>query len=500
MPRLHGFLLKFSGPLALGLLAGCNGDRGGPSAGRPAVVHVGELRPEQEADVERFCALCHALPNPQSFPKHAWKGEVAQGYRFFRASESADGPAPPEEVTLAYFEARAPEALPIVGGESMPGGTPLFVPEPLPGTPSAAVANIRHFASRNEIWAPDMRTGLLLRGTPGRALEEFSRPVEITNPCRISCIDFEGDGRGRILVCDLGSFLPEDHNRGGVWLLDDDPAVPPTSIHLPAGRVADVQGADLDGDGDIDLVVAEFGWRRTGRIVVLWNEGGGAEGPWRPEILDHRHGAIDVPIVDINGDGRPDIIALISQGYELVVAYLNQGDGEFEEVELYAAGDPAFGSSGIQLVDFDGDGDLDVLHTSGDSFDSPHITPGHGVRWLENRGTFPFTAHELGPLPGAHRALAADVDLDGDLDVVAVSLLPPKPDNIQPGVPSVVWFEQRDGAFVRHVLELDHCDHASCELVDWDGDGDLDLLVTRFRWTEERGEAVTLFRNGTRSP
>ena len=35
------------------------------------------------------------------------------------------------------------------------------------------------------------------------------------------------------------------------------------------GRVADVQPADFDRDGDLDLVVAEFGWRETGRLLML---------------------------------------------------------------------------------------------------------------------------------------------------------------------------------------------------------------------------------------
>ena len=106
------------------------------------------------------------------------------------------------------------------------------------------------------------------------------------------------------------------------------------------------------------------------------------------------------------------------------MAFLNVGGGRFRREVIYDAPHPAFGSSGIQLVDLDGDGDRDVLMTNGDSLDSRLLRPDHGVRWLENRGRYPFRHHHLASLYGAHRAVAADLDGDGDLDIVAASFLP----------------------------------------------------------------------------
>ena len=82
----------------------------------------------------------------------------------------------------------------------------------------------------------------------------------------------------------------------------------------------------------------------------------------------------------------------------------------------------AYGSSGIELVDLDQDGDIDVLHTNGDSFDRG-AKPYHSVQWLENTGDFPFVHHRLCEMPGALDATARDFDGDGDLDIVAVALL-----------------------------------------------------------------------------
>jgi hypothetical protein len=467
------------------------------SAQNRAEVHTAE----PVAEIQKFCSRCHAFPDPAAFPKEAWKEEVEQGYRFHEGSPDDSVPVPPIELTVAYFESRAPETLIRLGGESIDATRRLFerMP-PVEGTTTeaASIASIRLLPETGALWSCDMRTGAIYSGAPGRPMVEVARPV--TNPCRVQAADIDGDGRLEILVTDLGSFFPEDHNFGGVWCLDPDDGWRARPILSPAGRVSDVQAADFDGDGDLDLAVAEFGWRRSGRLVVLWNECRDDQFKWVPQVLDERHGSIDVPIADLNGDGRPDIVALFSQEHEAVSAYLNRGEKQFERVDIYDAEEPSFGSSGIQLVDFDGDGDLDVLHTNGDSFDSAFAKPYHGIRWLENRGEFPFVVHELAPMAGVHRAMAADLDLDGDTDVVAVSLLLPRPMNVKSGLASILWLEQIDGRFERRVVEVDQCDHAACELVDYDGDGDLDLYVGHFRWNEDRGAAATLFRNETRSP
>jgi hypothetical protein len=211
-------------------------------------------------------------------------------------------------------------------------------------------------------------------------------------------------------------------------------------------------------------------------------------------VVDDRHGVIHVPVADLNGDGWPDFVALISQEHETVEVFENRRDGTFRATRIFEAGNPAFGSSGIQLVDLDDDGDLDVLYSNGDSLDSALPKPYHGVRWLENQGEASYATHELAAMPGAHRALAGDVDGDRDLDVVAVALLPGDVLKAYPPrtFASILWLEQAStGRFVRHVVETDACTHATCELADWDQDGRLDLLLGAFsRQTTGSGELV----------
>ena len=248
----------------------------------------------------------------------------------------------------------------------------------------------------------------------------------LANPDHIAPSDLDADGVLDFIIADLGSFQPEDHDRGRVLWMPARTASQPRFdvIQDQLGRVADAEPGDFDEDGDLDIVVAEFGWRTTGRLLMLEQvKSTGSRRNFRLHTLDDRHGTIHTPVTDLNQDGHLDFVALFAQEFEMIVAFLGRGDGTFEQHLVFAAGDPSVGSSGIQLVDLDGDQDLDVLYTCGDTLDGFYVKPEHGIRWLENGGSFPFVPHFLTPMPGAC-TLAADFDGDHDLDIAACAFLP----------------------------------------------------------------------------
>ncbi len=223
-----------------------------------------------------------------------------------------------------------------------------------------------------------------------------------------------------------------------------------------------------------------------------WPRSAGVGWGFVPRVLDTRTGAIDVPVVDLDHDGRPDVVTVFSQHYETVAAFLNKDGGGFRTETIYAAPHPAWGSSWVDVADLDGDGDLDVILSHGDMLDDFMLKPYHGIQWLENRGGFPFVEHTLAALSGVHGAKAVDLDRDGDLDIVAVAYVPPPrlAATAPPSLPSLVWLEQvAPGRFERHTLEVGRR-HVSFDFADYDHDGDIDLVVGNFGMETETGVEV----------
>jgi hypothetical protein len=500
----------------------------GPSSPAPASAAADLEEPVGDIDtqVHNFCGACHNYPPPDTFPKSAWRFEVKQGYEFFNQAGMPLHP-PNRDRVIEYFEAQAPEELPPASFENATTPVPVrfeqvtYPPPPDSSPPAVSNVNLVHLYDdrRLDILACDMRWSQVMVLSPYEKApawkvlyrtDQFNpalfRPgVDIRfNPAHAEVVDLDGDGIKDILVANLGSATPTDRRFGSVvWLRGKrDGTFTPVTLLENVGRVADVQAADFRGTGKLDLLVAVFGWNKTGEILFLENRTTDWEHPeFVPHVLDKRHGTIHVPVADLNGDGKPDFVALISQEHETVVAFLNEGDGKFRAETIYRGPHPAYGSSGIQLADLDGDGKVDVLYTNGDVMDEPHLLkPYHSVQWLRNpgNGKFPWEHHAITPMYGVHRAVAADFAGSGRKDIVAVAFLPK--DNFRQRarlkLDSIVYLEQTaPGQFARHSLETVTCDHVTCVAGDVFGTGRTDLVVGHFTNAAGADPAITVWRN-----
>ena len=482
---------------------------GGTPAAFPEFTtdQIEALRPE----VVAFCGDCHAVPSPSSFPKDAWSEEVRQGFDFYLESERNDLKVPPVDVVLTYFRSQAPVKVlvPTASDDPSPPSVRFRPTATALDSDAAARACISSLSWQTlepgrapELIVCDMRSGEIRTTRPDRHEIVLRTIGRLQHPAHAVPVDLDADGRLDLVVADLGGFFPADHSEGRVvWLQRTEAGdFEPVVLQAGLGRVADVEPGDFDADGDIDLIVAEFGWHKTGRILLLDNQTLAGQPPqFEPRVIDSRHGTIHVPTVDLNGDGRLDFVALISQEHESVEAFFNDGAGDFQRAAIFVAGEPAFGSSGIELIDLDGDGDLDVLHTNGDTFDSTHLKPFHGIRWIENLGNASFAVHHLTAMPGVHRALAADLDGDGDLDIAACALLPEK--LLGPGaefqLDALIWLEQTaPGRFARHSLLRGKCHHPAMELGDFDADGRIDIAVGGFSITSSLPQVTVWWNHG----
>ena len=443
-------------------------------------------------EVEAFCGACHAAPVAASFPKQAWDREVQRGFEFYVQSGRSDLKPPAMADVTAFYRELAPEQLDLsaclgdgdLDRERFRVESVVWNSDDDGGQYTPAISAVQWIERR--LFASDMRTGqvfeLELRGEPGGV--RVRRIAQLKHPARIASLP-SNEGT-RLLVADLGSYHPADHKSGRVVeLAETQEGLWRERVCLRGvGRVADVRVFDINGDGDQDAIAAVFGWHTTGSLR-WWNGPLPSSLPANPNwrTLDRRPGAIHSVPADMDGDGRPELVVLLSQEHERIESWAYGEDG-WTRTTLFAAPDPAFGSSSIEVCDLDGDGDQDVLYANGDTFDSHYIKPYHGVHWLENTGEFPLKARMLAVMPGVHRALPADLDGDGDLDIVAAAMLPDRLINQAPDaarMDSIVWLEQtQPGRFERHSLERGDHHHATLEVGDFDSDGDIDLAVGGF--------------------
>ena len=447
------------------------------------------------------------MPPAESFPKRAWHDEVKRGYAFYYASERTDLDIPIQDVTLRYFTNRAPDSLPIrpAAGISKEWVDKFDRSEiSIPAISSPAISFV-DFIDLGDGFGE----GLLISDMRGGGIyfaayteNDFASPIKLgqaKNPAALRVFDWDNDGFMDILVADLGSFLPADHDEGKViWLRqssDQSKTFEPFILLEGLGRVASLELGDLNDDGRADLLVAEFGWQSTGSIFWIARQNNPTEMSVK-HLLDKRSGAIHTPVMDLNGDGKLDIVALISQHHECIEAFVNKGDGRFDKETIFVAPDPAYGSSGIELVDMNGDRKIDVLYTNGDSFDSFFLKPTHGVRWFENTGSFPFTEHRLGEMPGAHRALAVDIDLDGRNEVISGAFLPRKllrTHAVKEAEGLILWKKDDTGNYHRHVLVQSETSYAALCIAKPHSVQVPLIIVGHFR-EDDTGAAITIWR------
>lgn len=304
---------------------------------------------------------------------------------------------------------------------------------------------------------------------------------DLRAPVHVEAADMDADGDLDLLVASMGFVFPNNDRIGTVFILENDGAQQFTAhaVLENVARVTDVRAADFNGDHQLDLAVAQFGYDQG---EVRWME---RTGPWkfRSHNLLNLSGAINVCVADFNADGRADIVTLISQQWEEIYYSENNGSGVFATRRIWGSTNEDYGSSGISLGDLNGDGRTDILYTNGDGF-GPAVIPGprpwHGVQWLENAGQGYFRYHRLGDLPGAYSPVGVDLDGDGAMDVVAVTAYSDW-DKKNPDVVSMMWYRNDGrGGFSPRVLANNPKDLITLAAGNFDGTGEPVLITGGF--------------------
>lgn len=329
---------------------------------------------------------------------------------------------------------------------------------------------------RQDVLACDARRNCVVLCTQDTAggWSERVLAVDLSAPAHATVVDLDRDGDLDLVVSVLGNIYPDDGVIGRlIWLEQTAAGFTPHVLLDDVRRVADCQAGDLDGDDDLDLAVAVFGYAH-GQVLWLENRGDGC-------FVDHEllaaPGTIHVPLADYDGDGDLDIAAIVSQDEEELWAFENLGEGEFRNHKLWSTVNFNFGSAGLVQDDLDGDGDADLILPVGDNLEVAHSFPlsCHGCLWFENRGGWNFAPRRIAEFGGTYAAATGDLDADGDRDVVLVSMFNNWDERRNA---SVVWLEN-DGTqqFRARQVDSQPTHRVTVAVGDLDGDGRSDILT-----------------------
>ena len=275
--------------------------------------------------------------------------------------------------------------------------------------------------------------------------------------------DLDGDGDLDVLTSsEFDTTLSWFENLDGLATFG-----PERIISSSASEVGSVLAVDLDGDGDLDLLTAPLPAAFPPVDVLSYENVDGLGNFVQMQNVTQGSTELDgIFAADLDGDGDPDLLGT-SDGDSRIAWHANQaGSGTFGPQTLIATGIIAARSP--HAADVDGDGDADALAgTSYALFGPGAITLYENVDGLATFGptqvvtTDPFSAEAV---------LATDLDDDGDLDLLSSENLGDK----------LSWFENTDGeaAFGPRQVIADDLDGPSwIQAEDLDGDGDLDVLA-----------------------
>ena len=231
-----------------------------------------------------------------------------------------------------------------------------------------------------------------------------------------------------------------------------------------SGRVPMVTAADLDGDGDIDVLcpVDVEDDHAGDRIVWFENQGGGVFSGERVITTDVERPNF-VFAADLDGDGAQDVLSASPEDRK-VAWYQNSGGGAFSGQRTLATDN--HGPVSVFAADLDGDGDLEVLYGS---------VATNEIKWYENLGSGRFSEARAIAAPDGQKAwaivFAFDWDRDSDADVFLYSAL----------TDAMYFYENLGGGTISGsplLVSEDYSFKFRAFLADMDGDGNPDLIYS----------------------
>ena len=282
----------------------------------------------------------------------------------------------------------------------------------------------------------------------------------------VVCDDIDGDGELELVVANYRAGFEHDtdsflyRRRGSGFAVD-------TPLRLPTHDAMQVALADLDGDGMREVIFAggnevRIFWNRGGRIAADACTVLPVEGTWTM----FAEGACRVAAADVDGDGRDELLIVAQNGVQI------RSTDALDQVRQLL---PLTYCTWLHAADLDGDGRIDLIvsrREDGRSYDTESV-----VYWNGPEG---FSEQRVTRLPtgGAIGCTAADLDGDGRPEVVFNNTMG-GPSNNDPDFPLYVYPGGTGGTFEpARRLELPTGGTNTYIVADLDQDGHADLVCT----------------------
>lgn len=238
-----------------------------------------------------------------------------------------------------------------------------------------------------------------------------------------------------------------------------------TSNH-PVDRV---EIGDINGDGRADVIVSEERYPGLEPDANLFWYEQPADSDWVRHRVATQYSMNNLDVADMDGDGDLDIVTAEHKGPHLALqCWENDGMGNFTMKVLDRGKENHLGT---QLADMDNDGDLDIVGAGWDQYTAMHLWRNDQI---DDRFTWKHLSTETGDLPPTNGSnqqtatLVADVNQDGVNDIFITD---------RTIAPSVIGLLYTPEGWVRHVIDDNVLRiEAGSASYDIDGDGDLDLV------------------------
>ncbi len=456
--------------------------------------------PQKEREVvlyKTYCASCHIAPEINSLPKNIWAEKILpemgarlgirdSGYNPYEGLSFAEMeaviktgifPGKPIidkkdwEILKNYIVTNAPDSLAGTRSEGKTDELTNFTSNriTLDNTKGTLFTLLTFQPEQNKLMLGDLRGNLSeydLLSQKSTRIGRFGSPVV--------SVDHDAEN---MLVTVIGNIRPTELSSGRIFTVSPDTIkVIPEALHRPVHVVAH----DFDKDGINELIVSEFGDIK-GQLSLFKKSK--MKGIYTKKLLLNQPGTIRVIIKDMDKDGKNDLVALTAQGDEGITILYNEGDLKFKQEKVIRFS-PVYGTSDFQLIDYDHDGDDDIITVHGDNADKSFVSkPYHGMRIHINNGKNNFTETYFYPLNGATGVEASDFDQDGDIDIALVASFPDyenKPDM------SFVYLENKNELkFTFSAKTFKDSKVGRWFLMDTgdvDSDGDEDIILSSFTY------------------